>query len=167
MATCQFCDEPATVTLTEIVNKKKRVLRLCERCAKRHNLLPELPSPQVDVKALLGLLASVAPGPSAAPADTAALTCPDCGLQYGEFRASGRLGCPAEYDAFRPALEPLLTRIHRADAHAGKTPRAVRAARRGERIQELRRRMAAAARDEDYEEAARLRDAVRQEEAAE
>ena len=112
---CQFCDEPATVTLTEIVNKKKRVLRLCERCAKRHNLLPELPAPQVDVKALLGLLAAVAPSPQA-PLDPAALTCPDCGLQYGEFRATGRLGCPAEYDAFRPALEPLLARIHRADA---------------------------------------------------
>jgi protein arginine kinase activator len=94
------------------------------------------------------------------------LTCPDCGLQYGEFRATGRLGCPAEYDAFRPALEPLLARIHRADAHAGKTPRAVRTARRADRLDELRRRMAAAARAEDYEEAARLRDAIRQEEAA-
>jgi protein arginine kinase activator len=164
--TCQFCDEPATVTLTEIVNKKKRVLRLCERCAKRHNLLPELPSPQVDVKALLGLLASVEPGPSATPADTAALTCPDCGLQYGEFRASGRLGCPAEYDAFRPALEPLLARIHRADTHAGKAPRAVRSARRAATLDDLRRRMAAAARAEDYTEAARLRDAIRLEEAA-
>ena len=71
MTTCQFCDEPATVTLTEIVNKKKRVLRLCERCAKRHNLLPELPAPQVDVKALLGLLAAVAPSPQA-PLDPAA-----------------------------------------------------------------------------------------------
>lgn len=165
MTTCQFCDEPATVTLTEIVAKKKRVLRLCERCAKRHNLLPELPAPQVDVKALLGLLAAVAPTPQT-PADPAALTCPDCGLQYGEFRATGRLGCPAEYDAFRPALEPLLARIHRADAHAGKAPRKVRAARRVERLDELRRRMAAAARAEDYEEAARLRDAVRLEEAA-
>lgn len=166
MATCQFCDDPATVTLTEIVNKKKRVLRLCERCARRHNLIPpaSAPEPQVDVKSLLGLLAAVSPAPHAA--DPAALTCPDCGLQYGEFRATGRLGCPAEYDAFRPALEPLLARIHRADAHAGKAPRAVRAARRAAALAELRRRMAAAARAEDYTEAARLRDAIRLEEGA-
>jgi protein arginine kinase activator len=167
--TCQFCDAAATVTLTEIVNKHKRVLRLCDRCAKKKKLFADAPgaaSPQVDVPALLSLFGAAGPAP-AAPPETAALTCPDCGLQYGEFRATGRLGCPAEYDAFRPALEPLLARIHRADAHAGKTPRAVRAARRGERLDELRRRMAAAARDEDYEEAARLRDEVRQEEAAE
>jgi len=167
--TCQFCDAAATVTLTEIVNKHKRVLRLCDRCAKKKKLFADAPgaaSPQVDVPALLSLFGAAGPAP-AAPPETAALTCPDCGLQYGEFRATGRLGCPAEYDAFRPALEPLLARIHRADAHAGKTPRAVRAARRGERLDELRRRMAAAARAEDYEEAARLRDEVRQEEAAE
>ncbi|HEX4608131.1 MAG TPA: UvrB/UvrC motif-containing protein [Urbifossiella sp.] len=166
--TCQFCDEPATVTLTEIVNKKKRVLRLCERCARRHNLIggPALPAPQVDVKALLDLLAATAQGPPAPAADPAALTCPACGLQYGEFRATGRLGCPAEYDAFRPALEPLLARVHRADAHAGKAPGAVRAARRAAALDELRRRMAAAARAEDFEEAARLRDRIRQEEAA-
>ncbi|MFO0798121.1 MAG: UvrB/UvrC motif-containing protein [Gemmataceae bacterium] len=165
--TCQFCDAPATVTLTEIVNKQKRVLRLCDRCAKKNKLFADAPGSAagtVHVPALLGLLGAAGPAP-ATPAEAAALTCPDCGLQYGEFRATGRLGCPAEYDAFRPALEPLLARIHRADAHAGKTPRAVRSARRGERLDELRRRMAAAARAEDYEEAARLRDAARQEEA--
>lgn len=167
--TCQFCDAPATVTLTKIVNKQKHVVRLCDRCAKRNKLFADVTgtaaTPQVQVSAVLGLFdlgGGTAPSP-----ETAALTCPDCGLQYGEFRATGRLGCPAEYDAFRPALEPLLARIHRADAHAGKTPRAVRAARRGERLDDLRRRMAAAARAEDYEEAARLRDAIRQEEAGE
>lgn len=160
--TCQLCGQPATVTLTEIVNKKRRVMHLCERCARKNNLPPE---PQIDVKALLGLLQATAPADPAA-ADPAALTCPDCGLEYGEFRATGRLGCPGEYDAFRAALEPLLTRIHRADAHAGKAPRAVRRGRRAAALDELRLRMAAAARAEDYEEAARLRDRIRQEEEA-
>lgn len=162
--TCQFCEQPATVHLTDIVNKKRRELHLCERCARRHNLIPDQPTPTVDLKALLALLAEAAP--ALPPADPAALTCPACGLQYGEFKATGRLGCPAEYDAFRPALEPLLARIHRADAHSGKAPKAVRAARRAGELNELRRRMAAAARAEDYEEAARLRDRIRQEEAA-
>jgi protein-arginine kinase activator protein McsA len=42
----------------------------------------------------------------------------------------------------------------------------VRAARRAATVAELRRRMAAAARAEDYTEAARLRDAIRLEEGA-
>ena len=140
---CQFCDSPATVHLTDIVNKKKREVHLCERCARKHNLLPDAPAaPPIDLKALLGLLV----GPFQQPhADPAALTCPTCGLQYGEFRAEGRLGCPADYEAFRPALEPLLERIHRARRHAGKAPRAYRRQLREAELRDLRGRMSAAA----------------------
>jgi protein arginine kinase activator len=158
---CQFCDSPATVHLTDIVNKKKREMHLCERCARKHNLIPDQPTPHVDLKALLGLLVGPFAQPHPATADPAALTCPTCGLQYGEFRASGRLGCPDDYDAFRATLGPLLERIHRASAHAGKTPRA--AARKAE-LADLRRRLAAAVGAEHYEEAARLRDLIRQKE---
>lgn len=163
---CQFCDNPATVHLTNLSkgSKRKQEVHLCEGCARRHNLIPDQPTPHVDLKALLGLLA----GPLAAGTpDPAALTCPACGLQYGEFRAEGRLGCPADYDAFRPVLEPLLERIHRAQTHAGKVPRAVgRKALRAE-LKTLKKQMTAAVKAEQYEEAARLRDLIRRKEAVE
>src|SRR5215212_7852671 len=61
---CQFCDNPATVHLTELANKRKREVHLCEGCARKHNLLSEQPAaPQIDLKALLGLLV----GPPADP----------------------------------------------------------------------------------------------------
>jgi protein arginine kinase activator len=161
---CQFCDNPATVHLTKIVNKKKREVRLCEACARKRNLLPAPPqagAPAIDLKALLGLLVGpLQPG----GADPGSLTCPTCGLQYAEFRAEGRLGCPADYDAFRPLLEPLLERIHRSLGHAGKVPVAVRRHLRDAELDDLRRRMQAAVADERYEEAARLRDLIRQKE---
>src|SRR6266576_1795280 len=100
----------ATVHVTDIANKRKRELHLCEKCARKHNLIPDQPTPHVDLKALLGLLI----GPlqqqhqASATADPVALTCPSCGLQYVEFRAEGRLGCPDDYEAFRATLEPLL-----------------------------------------------------------
>jgi protein arginine kinase activator len=94
-------------------------------------------------------------------ADLAGLTCPACGLKYAAFRADGRLGCPDDYDAFRPALEPLLDRIHRGTRHEGKTPRA--ANRRAE-LATLREQLAAAVAAEHYEDAARLRDRIRQKE---
>jgi protein arginine kinase activator len=90
------------------------------------------------------------------------LTCPACGLKYAAFRADGRLGCPDDYDAFRPALEPLLERIHRGTRHGGKAPRA--AALRAE-LSELRGQLAAAVEAENYEDAAELRDRIRQKEA--
>ena len=163
---CQFCDNPATVHLTELVkkNKSKREVHLCERCARQRKLLPEAPAPQIDLKALLGLL--VGQFHAAHAADSAALTCPACGLQYGQFRATGRLGCPADYAAFHATLEPLLERIHRAVAHAGKVPRGLRRQRHEAEIRDLGEKLQAAARSEAYEEAARLRDLIRQKEAS-
>ncbi len=82
-----------------------------------------------------------------------------------EFRAQGRLGCPHDYTVFRVGLEPLLQRIHRATRHVGKAPRrVVPAERHAERV-ELRRRLQAAIEAEAYEEAARLRDLLREKEA--
>ena len=163
---CQFCDNPSSVHLTDIVNNKKRELHLCEGCARERNLIPEQPGPQLDLKALLNLLMHPFPpgqqaddadpdaDPSAAPVID---TCDVCGIKLAEFRAEGRLGCPHDYDALRGALEPLLERIHRATAHAGKAPREVR-------VREWKKRMQAAVAAEDYEEAARLRDLIRRQE---
>ena len=159
MSKCQFCDNPATVHLTEMVKRKKRELHLCEACAQKHNLIPDAPNPQIDLKALLGLLVGAAPAEDAPP------TCPDCGLAYPEFKAAGRLGCAHDYDAFRPLLEPLLERIHRRTEHAGKVPTAFRRQARAAELRSLTAKMASAARDENYEEAARLRDLIRQKEA--
>ncbi len=161
---CQFCENEATVHLTNIANKKKREVRLCEVCARKRNLLPTDPgAPSIDLKALLSLL--VGPLQQAAKEQTA-LTCPTCGLDYAEFRAEGRLGCPADYDAFRAMLEPLLERVHRSLRHEGKVPQGFRRRLLEGELDVLRTQMQAAAGAEDYEEAARLRDLIRQKEAS-
>jgi protein arginine kinase activator len=152
---CQICDALATVHVSETVKNTKRELHLCERCARERNLIPEPPGPQIDLKALLKLL--MHPFPAAGPpvaAEPGAMACEECGLTLAEFKAAGRLGCQHDYEALRDALEPLLERIHRAADHAGKAPRAVRAA-------EWKKQMQKAIAAEDYEEAARLRDLIR------
>lgn len=152
---CQICDNPATVHLTDIVNKKKRELHLCERCARERKLIPEPPGPQLDLKALLNLLMNPFPKEGAAEeAVQLPAACEVCGMSLAEFRAAGRLGCPHDYESLRAALEPLLERIHRSLTHAGKAPRAVR-------VREWRKQMQKAVASEDYEEAARLRDLIR------
>ena len=153
--TCQTCGRPATVTITNIINKKKQELHLCEECARdQHQLID---GPSLNLQALVQLIMGMP-----TTADPSALTCPTCGLKYAAFRADGRLGCPDDYDAFRSALEPLLDRIHRGTRHQGKTPRA--ALRRAE-LETLRDQLQAAVAIEDYEEAARIRDRIRQKEA--
>jgi protein arginine kinase activator len=171
MAVCQFCGDPATVHLTDIVNKKKREMHLCENCARRQNLLPDAPSPQLNLPALLQLLmnqfAPAATGTDAEEGDPASLTCPTCGLKYAQFRADGRLGCPEDYEVFYPVLVPILERVHRGLQHNGKVPHAVRRRRERDELVDLKAQLTEAVAAEDYEEAARLRDRIRGKETAE
>lgn len=149
---CNFCDNPASVHVTEVVNQQKRQTHLCEQCARERDLLPVAPGPQINLQALMKLLV----GPPSVAREAA---CPACGITYAAFKAEGRLGCEHDYDAFRSVLEPILERIHRSTAHTGKQPAA---ARRAAELADLQARMKAAIAAEDYEQAARLRDLIRQ-----
>lgn len=157
---CMFCDAPATVHLTDIVNKQKREAHLCEACARERDLMPTAHGPQLDLTAIMNML--MTPFGKPVPAAAADPSCPECGLTYAVFKAQGRFGCAHDYEAFRIVLEPLLARVHSATEHAGKRPIA---AWRTAELEDLRARMTAAAAAEDYEQAARFRDMIRLKEA--
>ena len=83
-----------------------------------------------------------------------------------EFRQQGRLGCPHDYTAFRSALEALVQRIHRGARHVGKVPLHFQRNQEWQaEVVRLRRQLRTAVETEAYEEAARLRDLLRQKEA--
>src|SRR4051812_324973 len=140
---CEACHQNlATVHLTEIVQKQKKELHLCEECArgkgdfyKGNFSVSEFLGGIVDPKkkAEKQKAASGAEKGSAekAGAEKAALAipkaeavapCPTCGLTFADFRASGRLGCHNDYDHFKKQLLPLLEKIHGATQHTGKIP---------------------------------------------
>lgn len=158
---CQNCSSPATVHLTDIIGGQKKELHLCEACAEQQHLVQQQ---EINLPAILQTLIGQHVGQLTD--ELARLTCPACGIKYMEFRAEGRLGCPNDYAVFRVGLEPLLQRIHRATRHAGKAPRHRRcsAARQAELL-ELRHQLRAAVESEAYEDAARVRDLIRQKEA--
>jgi protein arginine kinase activator len=157
---CHYCSNPATVHLTDIINGHKRETHLCQACAEKKQLLNQQ---ELNLSAILQSV--IGPHIGAVTEDLARLTCPECGIKYMEFKAEGRLGCPHDYQVFHTALEPLLQRIHRATRHAGKHPRHGRrpAAWHAEVIA-LRHQLREAVDTENYEEAARLRDLLRQKE---
>jgi len=149
------------VHLTDIVNKQKKELHLCQACAKQQHLIQQQ---ELNLPAILQTLIGQHVGPL--PDEMARLTCPACGIKYMEFRAEGRLGCPHDYDVFRVGLEPLLQQFHRSARHVGKTPRQrERTAVRQAELILLRQQLRSAVEAESYEEAARLRDLIRQKEA--
>jgi protein arginine kinase activator len=157
---CQQCSSQATVHLTNIENNQKKEIHLCQRCAEAQQLIKKQ---ELNLPAILHTLIGQHVGPWTD--ELARLTCPACGIRYMEFRAAGRLGCPHDYNVFRAGLEPLLSRIHRQTRHVGKRPRRALSQERQAELVELRRNLRAAVEAEAYEEAARLRDLLRQKEA--
>lgn len=96
------------------------------------------------------------------PGDT---VCPGCQMTAAEFKVRGRLGCPRCYEVFRAAIIPLLERVHDATTHRGRFPgRSAKAVPVPVNQAELRRKLGNAIKDEHYEEAARLRDQIKQSE---
>jgi protein arginine kinase activator len=158
---CQYCSNPATIHLTDMVKKQKKELHLCQACAEQQQLLKHS---ELDLTAIVQTLLGQHVGPL--PDELARLTCPHCGIKFMEFRAEGRLGCPHDYTVFRSELEKLCQRIHRASRHVGKSPRRCLSdpARLAE-LAQLRCKLREAVEVEAYEEAARFRDLIRQKEA--
>ena len=156
--TCERCSEAATVHLTDSVDGRRTETHLCLACARAAGVvLPERP-PRLGLDQVVQKLIVAHVGELVG--ELAELACPDCGVRFMEFRTSGRLGCPTDYQVFRKGLLPLLARSQPATRHVGKAPRrAAVPADRG-RLQ-LRSRFRAAIAREDYEQAATLRDQLR------
>src|SRR5438477_13001899 len=99
---CNKCPKAATLHITEIISDEQvEELHLCEDCAHKYLYEPNQKTP----------------GKSAVPGvedvDEAGATligreCPVCGMKFVDFRNSGRLGCPHDYDEFKEELTPLL-----------------------------------------------------------
>jgi protein arginine kinase activator len=158
---CQNCSNPATVHQTFIDKGHKHETHLCAACAEEQEGFKHQ---ELNLPAIVQTLIGQQLGP--VPDTLSRLTCPCCGIKYMEFRAEGRLGCPHDYEVFRVGLEALLKRIHRADKHAGKVPRDWERSRaRQTELIALRQQLQTAVAAEAFEEAARLRDVIRQKEA--
>ena len=159
---CDICAKnQATVHLTEIIDEQMNELHLCEECARQKSTQMESQFGLSDL--LAGLSEFGKTGKK--EAETIEVKCPNCGLTYEDFRKLGRLGCSECYVAFRKYLTPLLKRIHGSSQHVGKTPVKVgRLLKKKIDLQELRNRLQKAVEEERFEEAAKLRDQIKESE---
>lgn len=156
---CDICGKnQATVHLTEIIDDQMSELHLCEECARQKSAAMEQ---QFGLSDLLAGLANFEKPEK--EAETVTAKCPKCGLTYADFRKIGRLGCGECYVAFRKYLAPLLKKIHGSIQHVGKSPLRTNAAPKKKiDLQDMRARLTKAIADEEFEEAARLRDQIKE-----
>jgi protein arginine kinase activator len=88
--------------------------------------------------------------------------CPVCGISFYDFRNRGRLGCANDYDCFAKQLEPLITSIHGANSHVGKSPAGGGCQACGSsQLIKLRRDLDIAVSEENYEQASKIRDEIK------
>jgi protein arginine kinase activator len=156
---CCICKEKeATVHLTQIAGDKVQKVDLCEACAKTKGVNDPAGFSLADL--LLGLGASQEIEQAAGGAE---VKCPHCGFTQADFKKAGRLGCPDCYNTFADPLEGLLKTMHKGTRHMGKVPEALRQNQDlSERLKLLQKRLAKAIQAEDFEQAATLRDEIKQ-----
>ena len=156
---CCICKEKeATVHLTQIAGDKMQKVDLCEECAKTKGVNDPTGFSLADL--LLGLGASQEIEQAAGGAE---LKCARCGFTQADFKKAGRLGCPECYKTFAEPLEGLVKTMHKGTRHIGKVPEAFRQSRDlSDRLKLLQKRLTKAIESEDFEEAAILRDEIKQ-----
>src|SRR6185437_13684997 len=156
---CCICKEKeATVHLTQIAGDKMQKVDLCEDCAKHKGVNDPAGFSLADL--LLGLGASQELEQASGGSD---LRCPKCGFTQADFKKAGRLGCSECYTTFAEGLESLLKTMHKGTRHSGKVPQALRQTRElADRLKTLQKKLNKAVEDENFEQAASLRDEIKQ-----
>jgi protein arginine kinase activator len=156
---CCICKEKeAKVHYTKIEGDKMQKVDMCEECARAKGINDPTSFSLADL--LLGLGASHEIEQATRGAE---VKCPRCGFSQADFKKAGRLGCPECYKTFGEALEGLLKTMHKGTRHVGKVPASLRQSRDlSERLKTLHKRLSKAVEEEDFEEAAILRDEIKQ-----
>jgi len=156
---CNICGKnEATIHLTEIINGQMVELHLCENCSQEKGSEMKTQFSLNDLLAGLTDLNNLAGGQRKEE-----LICQGCGLTYQEFGRTGRLGCPGCYQSFSKLLLPLIKRVQKGTQHVGKRPSKVAPEVRTHMdLRDLQERLRKSVQLEEFEEAARIRDQIKQ-----
>ncbi len=164
---CQKCQKkPAVFHYEQNINGKKTECALCADCASEwkhsHHTDEEKmffameETPFFGINSLFGSLFSPL------VAEYKGKNCPLCGSTFEDLRRTGKAGCASCYETFETELRPTLRSIHGTQSHTGRTPASLETAtKRKKQIEDLKRKMTIAIETQDFEEAARLRDAIK------
>lgn len=165
---CDNCNErPASVVVTQSKNGKTEERHLCDVCAAHFQ--PFQGDFGGDPLGIQQFLQNWFAGPgafqkTAQPQVSNGPECPNCGLTFRRFIERGKFGCAECYNAFRKELPEVFNKVQAGHTrHEGKVPASYSGRIAAERkIKDLRRQMKEAINQEEFEQAAKLRDEVRE-----
>ena len=174
---CQNCGKnEVTFKYTQIVNGVKKEMNLCDKCARELGLKDMSFSMPISFSNFFSdffndyndsLLPSFI--------GTQVSTCKTCGTTFDDFINSGEFGCSECYETFEDRIAPILKKLHGSDRHVGRgykeieagkkeTTRSRKETKQESKIEKLQKDLQKAIKDERYEDAAKIRDEIKQEE---
>lgn len=162
---CQACGKnTATTHIKTTVNGRLTELHLCPECAREQGYT-HLFDGWGFGSLMSGLMGNMAP-------QRQVQRCPSCGTGFEEISRSGKIGCASCYKTFRNQLLPVIQRIHGTTQHKGKVPggsalRVMDAPRQivaveTSQLDEKKRQLQKAIETQDFEQAAVLRDEIKE-----
>ncbi|MDP7006492.1 MAG: UvrB/UvrC motif-containing protein [Phycisphaerales bacterium] len=153
MTTCDLCDQPAIYHDVRIVNGVHETLHLCQEHAVEAgiNLGP------IDISVVLNM-------PHLSQGSDTIKSCPDCGMTIAQYKETSLLGCPTCYETFAEQLEHIIKSVQdNHTQHIGRAPTQVSNDMcRHLQIRRLLTELESAVSQEEYEQAALLRDQLRE-----
>lgn len=175
---CENCGKNyANVKYTQIINGDKREMFLCEECSKNWGI-KNLKLPINFSTFLSDLFTGFEEFPQLI--NPKELRCKNCNSTFEDFINTGRFGCQDCYSTFEEKIDPLLRNIQGANRHIGRLGKIneemKNESKNGEeseketiketaklgQINELNKQLKMAIKEEKYEEAARLRDKIKE-----
>lgn len=170
---CDKCKKnEAKIYYTEIINGEKKEQHLCEECAMEYTSFqigPPIMNSELTLGNLLSTILGNYYGSNTQETDKREkeLICEGCGMTYSEFMKVGKFGCEKCYDSFEKVLEKSIKSIQGSDTHTGKKPKGFESKtdkiiKELSEIDKLSIHLQEAIEKEEFEEAVKLRDKIRE-----
>ncbi len=180
---CQNCGKnEANIRYTQIINGVKKEIALCSDCASKLGLENiDLP---INFNSFLGdFFNDFAEREFLPNFKTEEVKCKKCGMSYDDFINTGMFGCSECYDTFGAPIDSLLKNLHGTAKHIGRGPLnkkiqseenknndnksnyETKIENKPEEIDkkaELESNLAKAIKEERYEDAAKIRDELKE-----
>lgn len=164
---CEVCQErEASVHLTNYLNGQKAEIHLCQQCAIEKGYLDaddESYTIQDLLSGFFNAQANLATKDESNQRTEHQLVCPQCQMTYQRFNKIGKFGCSKCYQNFSSFLNPIFRRLHSGNtSHTGKIPKRQHVHLQHQRlIQNYRDQLQEFVKEEKFEEAAELRDKIK------
>lgn len=157
---CQNCGKnEATTHLKRIINGETAETHLCSQCAEALGYDTMFSGFGLNLGDLFGGFFGDIP---VRTLSNRVIRCEKCGCSFDDIAKSGMVGCADCYKTFYDKLVPSLLRIHGKTEHQGKFPQgASEEVKNAHKIAELKAELNKAIDEQNFEQAARLRDEIK------